>query len=94
MRFPDDVPTLTDGVVTLRGHQPADLPRIVQQCNDPESIRWTTVPTPYDESDAVDWTTKALPEHWETESTFCFAIEHQVLFAGSVDLRMRGELEA
>ncbi|HEX6151734.1 GNAT family N-acetyltransferase [Nocardioides sp.] len=94
MRFPDDVPTLTDGVVTLRAHQPADLPRIVQQATDPESVRWTTVPHPYAESDAVDWTTNVLPKGWATDSTYGFAIEHEGLFAGSVDLRMRGELEA
>ncbi len=94
MRFPDDVPTLTDGVVTLRAHQPTDVPRIVEQCNDPESIRWTTVPTPYGESDAVDWITTSIPESWATDSTYCFAIEYQGLFAGSVDLRMRGELES
>ncbi|HEY1916695.1 MAG TPA: GNAT family protein [Streptosporangiaceae bacterium] len=31
-RFPDDVPVLTDGAVTLRAHAPADLDGIVQQC--------------------------------------------------------------
>ncbi|WP_167305805.1 GNAT family N-acetyltransferase [Nocardioides euryhalodurans] len=90
MRFPDDVPTLTDGTVTLRAHAVPDLPRIVEQCRDPESIAWTTVPTPYDEQDARDWIGTVVPAGWEGDSTYCFAIEHDGCFAGSVDLRMKG----
>ena len=90
MRFPDDVPTLTDGVVTLRAHGPADVPRIVEQCRDPESLAWTTVPSPYDESDAEEWLGTTIPSGWDDDSTYCFAIEHAGRFAGSVDLRMRG----
>jgi len=94
VRFPDEVPTLTDGVVTLRAHQPADVPRIVEQCLDPESIRWTTVPTPYDEGEAQDWITNVVPAGWAGDTTYCFAIEHGGRFAGSVDLRMRSGGEA
>ena len=47
--FPDGVPILVDRPrrVTLRATGAADLPAIVEQCRDPETIRWTTsVPTP------------------------------------------------
>lgn len=44
---------LTDGVVTLRLPVDGDIPRIVAACNDPEVPRWTTVPSPYEEDDAV-----------------------------------------
>ena len=90
MRFPDDVPVLTDGTVTLRAHQPSDVPRIVEQCNDPESLAWTTVPSPYAEADAVSWIGEAIPAAWAAESTYCFAVEVGGRFAGSVDLRMKG----
>ena len=94
MRFPDEVPVLTDGVVTLRAHQPRDVPRIVEQCRDPESIRWTTVPTPYAESDAEEWISGPVTSGWEGDSNYCFVVEHEGRFAGSVDLRMRGDGEA
>lgn len=94
MRFPDDVPTLTDGVVTLRAHRAEDVPRIVEQCNDPESIAWTTVPTPYDEDDAREWIGTLVPSGWADDATYCFAIEHESRFVGAVDLRMRGGGEA
>ena len=32
--------------VTLRAAARRDLPAIVEQCRDPEMVRWTTVPTP------------------------------------------------
>lgn len=94
MRFPEDVPTLTDGVVSLRAHAPSDVPRIVAQCNDPESIAWTTVPQPYAESDAQEWIGTAVPAGWADDTTYIFAIEHAGRFAGSIDLRMRGGGEA
>jgi hypothetical protein len=48
--FPDAVPILIDAEadVTLRAAGRGDLPAIVEQCRDPEMIRWTTVPTPPD----------------------------------------------
>ena len=47
--FPDGVPTLVDPAaeVTLRATSAADLPAIVEQSRDPETIRWTSsVPNP------------------------------------------------
>ncbi|NLX00726.1 MAG: GNAT family N-acetyltransferase, partial [Actinomycetales bacterium] len=36
----------------LRAQREGDLDRIVEQCRDPESVRWTTVPVPYGPEDA------------------------------------------
>ena len=46
--FPDRVPILSDAEtgVTLRAPGRGDLPGMVEQCRDPEMIRWTSVPTP------------------------------------------------
>lgn len=47
--FPDCVPILVDPTsgVILRATEPRDLPAIVEQSRDPETVRWTTsVPTP------------------------------------------------
>lgn len=92
--FPDEVPTLTDGIVTLRAHRPADVPRIVEQCTDAESLAWTAVPTPYDEGDAVDWLGDTIPAGWAEDAAYIFAIEVEDRFAGSIDLRMKGGGEA
>ncbi|HEY6683816.1 MAG TPA: hypothetical protein VI030_12620, partial [Propionibacteriaceae bacterium] len=46
--FPEAVPILIDAKarVTLRAASARDLPAMVEQCRDPDMIRWTTVPTP------------------------------------------------
>jgi RimJ/RimL family protein N-acetyltransferase len=45
-------PTLSDGVVGLRGMRQSDIPAIVTACQDPEISRWTRVPRPYTAEDA------------------------------------------
>jgi RimJ/RimL family protein N-acetyltransferase len=87
MRFPDDVPTLTDATVTLRAHTTADLNGIVEQCNDPESVRWTTVPVPYGLEQASVWVGSDIPSGWRAERALSFAIEFKGRFAGSASLR-------
>jgi len=83
-------PTLTDGVVTLRAHRPADVPRIVEQCLDPVSIAWTTVPVPYGESDAEEYALQVLPAGWANGSEWAFAVEYEGRYAGTVSLRDEG----
>ena len=48
-------PPLGDELVELRPWQGRDVPAIVAACNDPETARWTTVPSPYAEADARAW---------------------------------------
>ncbi|MCA0335687.1 MAG: GNAT family N-acetyltransferase [Actinobacteria bacterium] len=94
MPFPACVPELTDGVVRLRAHRVEDVDRIVEQCNDPESIRWTTVPTPYDaamgrefvESIAAGWTTPAGDRLWAITA----ADDPDEVFMGTIDVRAKG----
>ncbi len=50
--LPADVPSLTDGVVTLRSHRPGDIPRMTQACRDPASRAAIALPAPYTEADA------------------------------------------
>ncbi|MDP9444902.1 MAG: GNAT family N-acetyltransferase [Actinomycetota bacterium] len=95
MEFPGDVPRLTDGAVTLRAHAGADLAGVVEQCTDPESIRWTTVPVPYTAEDGRRWLTETVPAGWRDGTELGFAIEapdeHGVRrFAGSASLRPEG----
>ena len=48
-----EVPELSDGVVTLRAHGPADVDGLVAMATDLETVRWTSVPVPYDRRHAV-----------------------------------------
>lgn len=99
MSFPDDVPTLTDGSVTLRAHQEGDIQPAYEQCVDPVSQAWTTVPVPYSRDDARHFVTEIVPAGWRDGSEWGFAIEAKdddgtPRFAGTVSLRNEGDLRA
>jgi RimJ/RimL family protein N-acetyltransferase len=89
MRFPDDVPVLTDGTVTLRAHTTADIGPAYETCQDPEMQRWTTIPVPYLQEHAVAYLTEQIPAGWADESSYAWAIEYDGRYAGTVDLRDR-----
>lgn len=94
--FPDDVPTLSDGGVTLRPHQLSDVDGLVEQGVDPDSITWTTVPLPYGRDDAVRFATETMPRGWSEETEFGFAIEAEHAdgvrrYSGTMSLRAHGE---
>jgi [ribosomal protein S5]-alanine N-acetyltransferase len=94
--FPDDVPILTDGEVTLRAHQLSDVDIMVEECTDPLSIRWTTVPVPFSRDDALHFATKIVPAGWTDGTALAFAIEGPHPdgtreFGGTVILRPRGD---
>jgi RimJ/RimL family protein N-acetyltransferase len=90
MPAPTTAPTLTDGVVTLRAHRVEDLDRIVEQCLDPVSQAWTTVPVPYDRSMAEEFALEVLPGGWTDGSEWAFAVEVEGRYAGTVSLRDEG----
>ncbi|CUR60297.1 putative GCN5-related N-acetyltransferase [metagenome] len=82
-----DVPTLTDGVVTLRRHRDDDVPGVVEQSNDPLSQRWTTVPVPYGSEDAKRFVRDIMPGGWATDLEWGFAVEVEGRYAGTISLR-------
>lgn len=80
-------PTLSDGVVTLRSPGgPGDVQGSWEQSQDPESIRWTTVPTPYSHTDAVEFL-DYLRTAWQEGTEWGFVVEYDGAYAGSVSLR-------
>ncbi len=94
MRFPDDVPTLTSGDVTLRAHRPEDAQGIYEQCTDALTQRWTTVPSPYSRDDALDFIARRSAA-WENDEDWGFAIETPggggaSRFGGSVSIGPKG----
>jgi RimJ/RimL family protein N-acetyltransferase len=96
--FPADVPVLTDGRVTLRAHRPGDVQGVLEQCTDPLSIRWTTIPVPYTHEDARRFVTEAVAAGW-AQGGWVFAVEAAddggtPRFCGTVELRDRGNRRA
>lgn len=91
--YPDCVPTLTDGVVTLRAHRPQDAPRIVAQCQDPDSQAFLPIPSPYGLPDAhafLDKVAAAWLTEWGTrEWAITDAIDPSGQFLGSINLHER-----
>ncbi|TDD17943.1 N-acetyltransferase [Kribbella turkmenica] len=87
MRFPEDVPVLTDDVVTLRAHTEADIDPAYVMCQDPEMQRWTTIPVPYRRENAVAFLTELVPNGWRDGGMWAWAIEYDGRYAGTVDLR-------
>ncbi len=84
------VPTLTDGTVTLRAHHDDDIEGALEQCQDPQTQRWTTVPVPYTRADAERFVRERMPAVWADGSSWAFAVELAGRYAGTVELRDEG----
>ncbi len=57
-------PELTDGRLRVRPWRSEDASWLAAACQDPEIQRWTTVPSPYTESDATRFVTDLAPNAW------------------------------
>lgn len=64
---------LRDGDIVLRPWRLEDVPRVTQICQDPEILRWTLVPSPYDESHARTWIEQTLRD-WDDRAHATFAV--------------------
>lgn len=82
-----DVPTISDGVVTLRAHAEVDVEALLEQCRDALTIEGTTVPVPYSLDDAKRFVREITPGAWETGAEWAFAVEADGRYAGTVVLR-------
>ena len=83
-------PTLTDGTVTLRAHREDDAQGVLEQCQDPASQQWTSVPLAYTLDHAQAFVGEAMPAGWADGSTWGFAVEVDGRYAGTVELRDEG----
>lgn len=79
---------LSDGVVTLRALVDRDADAITRACQDPDIIRWTTIPTPYEREHAIDWI-RSHGEDWWANPTWAIT-EGSDDWGGSIDLRLDG----
>ncbi len=84
------IPTLTEGPVTIRALGEGDVQRCWEQCVDPESVRWTQVPSPYSLDDAREFCLTYVPACWADGTQWIFAVEHEGQYAGNIALRDQG----
>lgn len=99
MSFPEDVPRLTDGVVTLRAHSEDDVQALYEQATDSEMLRWTTVPDPSTLDTAKEFACDVIPAGWRSGREWAFAVDAPdedgaMRFVGTVSLRDEGQRRA
>ncbi len=83
-------PTLSDGVVVLRAVTPHDIPAIVEQSTDAETVRWTTLWEGYTRDDARQFVERVAQE-WATGERHTWAVELGGRFTGLAGYRPRGD---
>lgn len=65
---------LRGGGLLLRAPRPEDAEAVHAACTDPAIQRWTRVPVPYSEADAVAFVSRFGPEEWATGTGAPFAV--------------------
>ena len=87
--WPNEIPTLQYGRVTLRPPSDGDIQAIYDACQDPLIPRFTTVPAEYTMAHALDYVQR-VPSSLELRREFPFIIEYGVgdvkEFAGVISL--------
>jgi RimJ/RimL family protein N-acetyltransferase len=83
------VPRLSDGSVVLRALADRDAPQLVENCTDPDAIRWTTVPLGYTSAHAGHFITTITRDGWRSGKVLTFAVASADSdeFYGTVDLQ-------
>jgi ribosomal-protein-alanine N-acetyltransferase len=94
VRWPLNVPVLSDGVVTLRAHVPADIDGMLEMSNDAEMATWTAVPMPHTREMSEQFAFAVIPRGWDDGTFRSWAIEAEdddgvARYAGNVDVRNR-----
>jgi RimJ/RimL family protein N-acetyltransferase len=92
LSWPLSVPVLSDGVVTLRAHTPADIDDMLEMCRDPEALRWTSIPLDSTRESVEDYAFTVVAGGWDNGNHFGWAIEVEGRFAGNVDVRGDGPI--
>lgn len=92
MKWPLNVPVISDGVVTIRAHVPSDIEPMYEMANDPVMVEWTAIPSPYTPEMAEQFAFTVMPRGWNEGTHHGWAIEAVdddgvARFAGNVDIR-------
>jgi RimJ/RimL family protein N-acetyltransferase len=87
LAWPLNVPVLTDGVVTLRAHTPDHVDAMLEMAQDPEMVRWTSVPPEQTRAMTEEYAFAVIPKGWDEGTNRCWAIEADGGFVGNIDVR-------
>jgi RimJ/RimL family protein N-acetyltransferase len=85
MSEPLPIPVIAGQTVRLRPHVDADLAPILERCVHPETVRWTTVPSPYTPEMAQEYLGHIMTP---SPAQISWAIEVGGRYAGTIDLRL------
>lgn len=83
---------LPAGPVVLRRHRDADIDGVLDQCDDPASQRWTTIPIPYRREHAEKYVRERIPSGWSRGDYLALAIADASTdeYLGTINLRVDG----
>ncbi|MGH3662305.1 MAG: GNAT family N-acetyltransferase, partial [Micromonosporaceae bacterium] len=82
---------LATGELTLRRPNTRDIEAIVASCRDPEAAKWTTIPHPYQTSDA-EFFLRHVAEEWADGAAANFGLyEAADTCCGSIGLRLTAD---
>lgn len=90
--FMEDQPVLKteQPELTLRPFEERDLDDLVEACQDPESIAWTTIPQPYTRAHAEGFL-RIIRAGWTEGTNPIWALsDADGRYSGSIDLRLKG----
>ena len=73
--WPEEVPTLASGTITMRPMRPADAEDIYRAVQDPEIPKFTTVPAEYPIDLAIDFATTRAAASFVNKTELVFVIE-------------------
>jgi RimJ/RimL family protein N-acetyltransferase len=87
--FPGTIPTLTDGVLTLRQPRDSDRQALTDYCSAPDMRRWMTFPDPFTSADA-DTVLARVRADWASGERYQFVIEVGEQMVGGINLHPQG----
>ncbi|MGZ4639658.1 MAG: GNAT family N-acetyltransferase [Actinomycetes bacterium] len=88
--YAGEQPVLRDATVVLRPLRGTDLPDVLEASRDPETRRWTTIPSPYGEEHARSFIADYAPGFWAEHRGAVWAMcpAGSDRFGGAFDLRV------
>ncbi|WP_068280232.1 GNAT family N-acetyltransferase [Aldersonia kunmingensis] len=87
--------TLTDGSVWLDVPTAADIDVVTKLCQEPSIGEWTSMPVPYQRSDAVEFIGEMIPSGWALRSpTWAVRTRPDGDLVGMIGLTDNGDLSA
>lgn len=85
-------PVLSGKSVVLRPLDRRDLDAMVVACTDPESVRYTTVPSPYERGHAEEFALHIAPSTWARGHGVVYGMADATdAWVGSIDLRITAD---